>query len=346
MELGAGLTLSLPLSVGTLQWGTTAIDNSVINAKGCITDATAHQIAQAFSDAGVTLWDTAEGYGGGTSEQRLGRTAANSNGVIIMTKFLPTFWRWRHADFERALRRSLRNLGTSSCHIYLLHSPVHWKPIEFWVEAAAICHRKGLMQAMGLSNCNAEEVRRAYNAGQRYGVPVILNQVMYNLLDYNSPKLQEMEATCKELGVTIVAYSPLGQGLLTDGLTPEILAKNRPARMTGLTFEKLLPLRSCMKQIADSHSKTMGQVAVNWCVCKGTVPLVGCRSAAQAQDSVGGVLGWRLSAEEVKQLDRVALSRSTLESPRWRRAIFVGLASMVMMACRIADALGLLVSLG
>ena len=346
IEVGAGLSLAVPLSVGTLQWGTTPLDQYLINPNGCINERTCLEIAEELCRSHVTLFDTAEGYGGGTSEKRLGRVAAAAfskvsaaDRPILMTKFLPTFWRFSHGCFERALRASNKRLGIDCCPIYLLHSPVHWRPIEFWVEAAAMCKRKGLLTALGLSNCNADEVRRAHRAGAQHGVPVIVNQVMYNLLDYNSAELREMEKACNDLGITIIAYSPIGQGLLTDGLTPLKFERNRPARMTGLTWDSLSQLRACIADIASQRGKTMAQVALNWCISHGTVPLVGCRSLAQARDSLGA-LGWSLSPDEAAALDRNALRRSTLESPRWRRAVFVGLAGAVMVACRALDWLG------
>ena len=73
LSLGAGLYLSVPMSVGTLQWGTTPFDHYLINPKGCISESTALEIVQELRQNHVTLFDTAEGYGGGTSEKRLGR---------------------------------------------------------------------------------------------------------------------------------------------------------------------------------------------------------------------------------------------------------------------------------
>ena len=184
-DLGAGLVLDLPLSVGTLQWGTTPIDQKLINSKGCISETECKAIFSEFCSSGVTLWDTAEGYGGGTSEKRLGRCmeeyySGKENSALIqegeetegsfivcMTKFLPAPWRYSHGCFERALRDSNKRMNIKCCPIYLIHSPVHWRPLEFWVEAAAICKRKGLLTALGLSNCNAEQVRKAVLAGKK-----------------------------------------------------------------------------------------------------------------------------------------------------------------------------------
>jgi myo-inositol catabolism protein IolS len=153
------VVLNVPLAVGTLQWGTTWIDDKVINSKGVLTEETVQDIVKIMKKSGVTLLDTAEGYGGGTSEKRCGRLIARNdenkpNGkILIMTKFLPAPWRVFHSDLERAVRGSCRRLSVASIDVYLLHSPVHWcRPIEFWIEAGAKCYKLGLIKSMGLSN--------------------------------------------------------------------------------------------------------------------------------------------------------------------------------------------------
>lgn len=144
------------LSLGMLQWGTTPIDDRILNgSRGVLTESQAREIYQAFRSRGVVLFDTAEGYGGGTSEKRLGRlwkeevierkincstfkgtvdttatekddqknaaTCDSSSEVLLMTKFLPAPWRFTHGHFEKALRASNKRLGISKCPIYLLH---------------------------------------------------------------------------------------------------------------------------------------------------------------------------------------------------------------------------------
>ena len=332
------LKLSVPLAIGTLQWGTTIIDQKIINRTGVLSESTCEQIVDIMTTAGVTMFDTAEGYGGGTSEKRLGRLLDPSKHVY-MTKFLPAPWRAFHSDFENAARDSCRRLGVEKIHIYLLHSPVHWRPIEFWVEAAAKCRRKGLIEYMGLSNANADQVRRAVEAGKKYGVDIVCNQVHYSLLDYKSASLQEMQRVCNELDVTIVGFSPIGQGLLTDNLTDEKMATNKPAKMLRLKRDDLEILRSVIKEMAIKYKKSMAQISLNWCVQHGICILVGCRSTQQAKDTIG-CLGWSLKDEDVKALDAVALDRSTLESPSWRRALFVTLFGVVHVVCRALDSLG------
>jgi pyridoxine 4-dehydrogenase len=172
-----------------------------------------------------------------------------------------------------------------------------------------------------------------------------LNQVHFSLLDYNSAALKEMQNTCDEYGVSIIAYNSLGQGLLTDTLTEEKFAVNKPAKMMQIQWSDLLELRSALRRIAETHSQqtkgkvSMAQVALNWCRAHNTIPLVGCRSKRQAQDSLSS-LDWELSPSEVEELDSLALARCTLDSPKWRRKVFVVLAGVVMMLCRWMDALG------
>jgi aryl-alcohol dehydrogenase-like predicted oxidoreductase len=145
--------LRVPLAIGTLQWGTTWIDDKLVNSKGVLEEETVQEILQIASEAGVTLLDTAEGYGGGTSERRCGRLMKGRPDVLIMTKFLPAPWRIFHGDLVRAARGSCRRLNVPVIDVYLLHSPVHWcRPIEYWIEAGAVCHKLGLIRAMGLSN--------------------------------------------------------------------------------------------------------------------------------------------------------------------------------------------------
>jgi len=167
----------------------------------------------------------------------------------------------------------------------------------------------------------------------------VLNQVHYSLLCYNSAALQEMEATCRELNVKIVAYSAMGQGLLTDNLTLEKWQTNKPAKMLRLQWNDVQPLRSCLQEMSIKYEKSMAQIALNWCICHDTIPLVGCRSIKQAKDSLG-CLGWKLDPSDAEKLDQLALSKSTLESPRWRRMLFVSLFGVVMMVCRTLDYFG------
>eukprot|EP00475_Leptophrys_vorax_P023383 TRINITY_DN32013_c0_g1_i1.p1 TRINITY_DN32013_c0_g1~~TRINITY_DN32013_c0_g1_i1.p1 ORF type:complete len:353 (+),score=67.65 TRINITY_DN32013_c0_g1_i1:879-1937(+) len=339
MELGkSGVVLPVPIGIGTMQWGDTWLDGKLMNPKGNLTDTQVKQVYSTLISRGLGFLDSAEGYGGGTSEMRIRRVVKDTAEPkpIIATKFMPTLWRWSNASFDRALKGSMERLGVDCIDVYFIHTPVHPLPLEFWVECAARAANAGLIKAIGVSNCNADQVRRACKAAARHGQYVSANQILFSLLDYNSPAIREVERTCKQLGVTLVAYSPVGQGLLTEGLTHDNYRQIRVARMNqaALEWDKLQVLRQKIAEIAAKRGKTMAQVCLNWVICHGAIPLVGVRTLKHLEDNLGST-DWRLADEEVQTLDRVSLKLSTLDKPFWRRAIFVGLISAVVLLYRV-----------
>lgn len=324
------IELLKPLAVGTMAWGRTWLDEKL--NRGNLSDETCAAIYKELTEVHqIQLFDTAEGYGGGTSEERLRDVAnvANASGgdekrnypVVFASKFLPTIARWSRSSFHNALRRSCERLG-STCDIYFLHTPIHPLPLEFWISCACEAAKAGLIKEIGISNCNASQVRRAQAEALKHGRRIAANQVMFNLLCFNSPELQEMWKTCQELDVKIVAFGTVGQGMLTDNLTNEKFAKIRLAKMTGLKMDELRDLRGSIQQLAEKYGKSMAQICVNWAICHNAIPLVGIRSLDQARDAVGA-LGWKLEQEDLEELDRHALRRGTLSKPRWKRAAFV-----------------------
>ena len=117
---------------------------------------------------------------------------------------------------------------------------------------------------------------------------------------------EETKAVCDELGVTMIAYSPLGLGLLSGWYRP---GGARPAGLRGTLFkeriDEVAPLLAVMDEVAAARGKSVPQVAVNWCICKGAVPIPGARSLPQARDVLGAA-GWRLAPAEVEALDSAA----------------------------------------
>ena len=338
VQIGS-ITLRRPLGIGTMQWGKTWLDQKL--NRGNLDDQLCASICREFTEVhGVQFFDTAEGYGGGTSEERLkdvlipGEKQSHGAPHVIGTKFLPTLARWTHGSFARALRGSCQRLGVDAIDIYFIHTPIHPLPLEHWVRAACVETKAGRIREIGISNCNAQQVRRACAEAQKHGLRIAANQIMFNLLCFQSPELQETLRACRENQVQIIAYAPIGQGLLTEALTDEKFSKIRLARMTRLVMDELQDLRSVIKSLADKYGKSMAQICLNWTICHGAIPLVGTRSMQQAQDTAG-CLGWRLSAEDVAELDRNALKRSTLSKPRWKRVIFVTFITLLVFGYQV-----------
>lgn len=327
------LDLRVPLGIGTMLWGNSGLD-AKINGRVVPLD-TLREIRRRALEAGVTFVDTAEGYGGGTCELRVARAGFKPPQALVATKFLPTLWRWSERSVVRAIRRSNRRLGVRRSDICFIHSPIHPRSPAVWIRGAARAVRGGLIRYVGISNFNADQVTAAHAAARAAGIPIIANQIMFNLLVYNARSLTATVDACRERGIAVIGYGPVGQGLLTDGLTPERAARIRLARLAGIRYDDLAALRRKIAEVAERHGRSMAQVCINWSIRKGVVPLVGTRSLDQLDDTISAA-GFCLTDTDVAELDALALSHSTFNRPRRRRAFFVVFISMLMVAYRLS----------
>jgi aryl-alcohol dehydrogenase-like predicted oxidoreductase len=186
--------------------------------------------------------------------------------------------------------------------LYQIHWPSPIVPIETYAEGLASAQQLGLARAVGVSNYDKNQVQRAYNVLSKYNIPLASNQVEYHLLDRTIEK-NGLLARCQELGVRLIAYSPLAMGLLTGKYTPEKPPKGIRAGKYGSMLKNMQPLLRLMNEIGQDHgSKSAAQIALNWCICKGTLPIPGAKNYQQAIMNAGAA-GWRLTAEQIKALD-------------------------------------------
>jgi aryl-alcohol dehydrogenase-like predicted oxidoreductase len=300
IQLGHTDVRITPLGIGTWQWGDTLM-------WGYGTGYAEADLRTAFDTtvaAGITFFDTAEIYGFGKSERFLGQfIRASGQQVVVATKFFPLPWRLGKGSLLKALRGSLNRLGLAQVDLYQIHWPFRPVSIETWMDALADAVQAGLTRTVGVSNYNVAQTRRAHAALAKRGVPLASNQVEYSLLQ-REPERTGLLSLCQELGVTLIAYSPLRKGLLTGKYTPE----NPPAGTRNRIFRpdylaRIQPLIGLLREIGAAHDgKTPNQVALNWLICKGAAPIPGAKSARQAQENAGA-LGWRLTVGEVAALD-------------------------------------------
>jgi aryl-alcohol dehydrogenase-like predicted oxidoreductase len=267
-----------PIGVGTNRWGARRQ-----------ADPARREAFDALAEAGITFFDTAEIYTLGASELTIGRCIQESGRrPTVLTKFFPIPWRLGREALQAALKRSLARLQLSQVDVYLLHFPWGPVPLETWVNALADVAKEGLTRAVGISNCNPDQMRRAHSVLSSRGVPLACNEVEYSLLK-RGPEKSGLLALCRELGTTLIAYRPLASGVLAG-------------RGAGATDGKLLPLVDAVKKIGQAHDKTPSQVAINWVLCKGALPIPGARDARHAQENAGA-MGWRLTVAEIAELD-------------------------------------------
>jgi aryl-alcohol dehydrogenase-like predicted oxidoreductase len=292
-----------PLGIGTWSWG----DRMMWNFGGSHNEDDIRDAFETSLKAGIDFYDTAEIYGRGKSEKYLGKFLKESGArVIVATKFMPYPWRLTKNALLRSLKNSLKRLDLEQVDLYQVHWPLPPIPVETWADVLAEAVQAGLTRAVGVSNYNEDQMRRAYAVLAKRGIPLASNQVEYHLLN-RKVEFNGLLSACEKLGITLIAYSPLAQGVLTDKYTPENpLPGMRRRKYSNSYLERVQPLLRRMREIGREHDgKTPAQVALNWLICKGTVPIPGAKNARQAQDNAAA-LGWRLTAGEVTELDEAS----------------------------------------
>jgi aryl-alcohol dehydrogenase-like predicted oxidoreductase len=288
-----------PVGAGTNSWGT-----------GRSADPGKRAAFDALLAAGITFFDTAEIYTMGGSERTIGQCikAASPAGAspVVLSKFFPTPWRLGKPALASALRRSLERLQLPRVDVYLLHFPLPPVALETWADALADAVQAGLARCAGISNCDARQTRRAHAVLSARGVPLACNEVELSLL--KRAPLGGLLPTCQDLGVTLVAYRPLAMGMLSGKYSPERPPSGARSLMFGRGYlGRLQPLIAAMKRAGDSHGgKTAGQVAINWVICKGALPIPGVKDERQARENAGA-MGWRLSDAEIAELEAAAV---------------------------------------
>lgn len=315
VKLGASDVEVTRVGIGAWSWGDTTYwnnfqwDDRKLKAAKAAFDTSL--------DCGISFFDTAEVYGSTlafgavNSETLLGRFIKERKekdpdaDVVVATKFAALPWRLGRQSVVNALKDSLCRLGLSSVDLYQLHWPGIWGN-EGYIDGLGDAVEQGLVRAVGVSNYSEKRMRDAYQQLRKRGIALASNQVNYSLV-YRLPEENGVKAACDDLGVTLIAYSPIAQGALTGKYTPE----NPPPGPRGRIYtpeylRELQPLVNRIKEIGQKYNKTSTQVALNWLIAQeNVVPIPGARNGEQAAE-FAGALGWSLSKDEVEELRSMA----------------------------------------
>ena len=293
---------AVEMGLGAWQWG----DRVVWRYGHGYGEEQVHQAFQVSVNEGIRFIDTAELYGNGLSERLLGRFLKETDQpVLIATKLIPWPWRFRKTAVTHALQASLSRLRVESVDLYQVHFPLPFMSFDAIMAGLAECVRSGLTRTVGVSNFGQSQMVAAYSALARHNVPLASNQVSYSILNRTVEKDGTL-ARCKELGIRLIAYSPIEKGLLAGKYSVENPPPGARARTYARMLPKLPPLLKLMTQIGQDHGgKSNAQVALNWTICKGTLPIPGAKDGAQAQENAGA-LGWRITDDEMAQLDEAS----------------------------------------
>lgn len=272
---------------------------------------TSRDVVDAFAasvDAGVRLFDTAEVYGHGASEQALGWLARKSGAPLVLaTKFAPLRGRGGARALLPALKNSLRRMGVARVDLYQIHwADFEEASIDDLMGALADAVAADLVTAVGVSNFSATEMRRAHGALARRGVALASNQVRYNAL-HRAPETDGVLAACRELGASLLAYSPLEQGVLLGSYGPARVPSGPRGQAPWFAAAQLAaaaPVVELLRAIGRAAGdRPPSQVALNWLRAKpGVIPLAGARTGEQAAENAGA-LAWELDEESVARID-------------------------------------------
>jgi len=274
------------------------------------------EIVRASLEGGVNWFDTAEAYGKGASERGLSRALrtleVKPDAVVVATKWSPVFRTAR--SISGTIQDRLGNLSPYPIGLHQVHSPLSVSSVRAQMNAMANLMDEGAIRTAGVSNFTAGMMRRAHAALGALGHPLVANQVHYHLLHRNIERNGVMRAA-KELGITIIAYSPLGQGVLTGRYHDDPRSiQDRPGprkRMSAFQEKGLArtrPLLDLLRTIGERHDATPAQVALNWlCTFHGdtVVAIPGARTPDQARENAGA-MNLTLSGDEMEDIDRVS----------------------------------------
>ena len=258
--------------------------------------------------AGANFFDTAAMYSGGAAERRLGELSRGKD-VLIATKY-PSGFSFRADDFPKELEATLARLGRDSIDLYQHHYPSNRVPIPKLMERLADAIEAGKVKAVGVSNYSVDQMREAHAALAKRQIPLASNQVQYSLV-YRKPEVDGVLDACRELGITLIAYSPLGMGALTGKYSAKVKASGLRRILPNFSrkaMEAVQPVVELLRLIGDRYSKTPSQVALRWLIENPLVlPIAGAKNGRQATENAGA-LSFSLTPEEVEMLSKATMT--------------------------------------
>jgi len=257
-------------------------------------------------ELGLNFIDTAESYANGVSEEIVSEIIdGRRDDVFLATKVSPGHL--HYDDLLKACEGSLRRLGTDVIDLYQIHAPSSFVPLKESMRAMNHLISQGKIRYVGVSNFlvpYVEEARAHLSRGE-----LVSNQVKYNLLQREVE--EELIPYCRKEKLTVIAYSPHAQGLLTgkydaDHRPTDEIRSSMMSYFTEENMRRVEPVVRKLREIAAKRGNTPSQIALNWTLRDETVfPIVGVKRPSQVEQGYGA-LGWRLTDEEWTDLAKTA----------------------------------------
>ncbi len=309
IELGRSGERVSAVGIGLWQWGSSSWGWNRGYGKADVLETFDRAL-----ELGIDFFDTAEAYGRGRSESLLGEALqGRRDEAFIASKVLP--WRLTNGAMEKAADRSLRRLNADVIDLYQLHFPSPLVPIGRVVRAMEKLVAKGKVRYLGVSNVGVRGLRKAREA--LASEDIVSDQVHYNLL-WRKPERGLLRYASQD-GITLIAYSPLEQGLLTgkygQDFLPRDLVRSINFRFTPGNLRRASSAIDVLRRIAKARDVTPTQVALNWLrQSPSTLPIPGAKKVSHVED-VAAALSWTLSETERRELDEAFRA---VKMSRWR----------------------------
>ncbi|KAI8986631.1 Aldo/keto reductase [Trametes punicea] len=288
------------------------------------------KVLDAVYENGCKFWDTADRYA--DSEELIGKwfkRTGKRDEIFLATKFGIVSDPDRAVNGTpeyavKALNASLKRLGTDHVDLWYLHRADPQVPIELTIRAMAEQVKAGKVKYIGLSEVSEKTLRRAHAVH-----PISALQVEYSpfTLDIEDPKIGLLKAA-RELGITIIAYAPLGRGLVTGRYkSPEDFEegdfRRQVPRYSKENFPNILKLVDGLKRIGEKYNITPGQVSLAWILAQGedVIPIPGTTKIPNLKENLDA-LKVKLSPEDIKEVRKIAIEADVAKGPRYPPRLF------------------------
>ncbi|GMK39688.1 oxidoreductase [Paenibacillus sp. CCS19] len=312
-QLGATDLKLTPIGLGT--WQFSGGQGLIGKYWSTLPDEQVRDIIRICLEGGINWFDTAEIYGNGESERVLASSlqalAPLSDEARIATKWWPIMR--TAANIPRSIGERQKALAGRTIDLYQVHQPFSFSSASSEMKQMAKLAEQGLIRHIGVSNFSAKKMREADRTLREHGLRLASNQVKYSLLDRQIEHNGILE-TAKELGVAIIAYSPLKQGLLSGKFhrSPELLNGISAMRRIngGLkpeAVERSRPLMTRMDQLAAQYGVSPTQIALNWLIHANgdTVFAIPGASKPHHAEELAGSMRFKLTAVELAELGSI-----------------------------------------
>ena len=315
-RLGSSDLLVSPLGLGCLQFSSGKGISGIMWPP--LSKSDINDIIRVSINGGINWFDTAELYGWGESERVLSSSLddlnISRNDIVIATKWWPLLR--TASSIGNTIEHRLSALNTQTIDLYQIHNSFSFSSIASEMREMAKLIEKGYIRYVGVSNYSASAMRRAHKELSKYGLTLVSNQVNYSLLKRQIESNGVLD-TAKELGISLIAYSPLARGLLTGKFhdNPDLINKRHIFRkyyasLNKGKLKKSLPVVEVLKSIGLKYQVTPSQIALNWVINahgETIVTIPGATKVGQASDNAGA-MNFELSEDDIDYLNEVSSS--------------------------------------